>query len=228
MFAYAGNNPIKYTDPDGRETGKEPECYIGPSTRKMSPQWWMKVDDAVTRFAWRNYGGLFLLPQEPNTIIRTMDGRLITLTESGVAFSNKEKVADCMFFCITFFALAAKLATASNAISKTATSATSITRGTANLSDDAQSSLKYIKNGQPVPGAKGGSTWGNKGGLSRSGKPNQVLPKIDCNGNPITYREWDVRPHIKGVDRGAERIVTGSDGTIWYTKNHYETFIQVE
>ncbi len=119
MFAYAGNNPVKYTDPDGRETGKEPECYIGPSTRKMSPQWWMKVDDAVTRFAWRNYGGLFLLPQEPNTIIRTMDGRLITLTESGVAFSNKEKVADCMFFCITFFALAAKLANASNAVSKT-------------------------------------------------------------------------------------------------------------
>ena len=85
----------------------------------MSPQWWVKFDDYVTRFAWRNFGGFLLLPQEPNTIIRTMDGRLITLTESGVAFSNKEKVTDCMVFCVSFFTIATKLAAASNGLTKT-------------------------------------------------------------------------------------------------------------
>lgn len=43
----------------------------------------------------------------------------------------------------------------------------------------------------------------------------------------ITYREWDVNPKIKGVDRGEERLVTGSDGSAYYTADHYQTFIHI-
>jgi guanyl-specific ribonuclease Sa len=52
----------------------------------------------------------------------------------------------------------------------------------------------------------------------------QVLPQVDSAGNPITYREWDVNPNAPGVPRDAERIVTGSDGSMWYTDDHYSTF----
>lgn len=40
------------------------------------------------------------------------------------------------------------------------------------------------------------------------------------------YREYDVHPKIRGVNRGPERIIvdrTGGKG--WYTGDHYRTFI---
>jgi guanyl-specific ribonuclease Sa len=30
------------------------------------------------------------------------------------------------------------------------------------------------------------------------------------------------------VDRGAERLVTGDDGSAWFTANHYQTFFLIE
>jgi guanyl-specific ribonuclease Sa len=56
----------------------------------------------------------------------------------------------------------------------------------------------------------------------------QALPKTDANGNPITYQEWDVNPYQRAVSRGPERLVTGSDGSAWYTADHYKTFTQLE
>lgn len=41
----------------------------------------------------------------------------------------------------------------------------------------------------------------------------------------VTYREWDVNPYVKGVNRGPERIVTGSDGSAYWTGDHYDTFL---
>jgi guanyl-specific ribonuclease Sa len=52
------------------------------------------------------------------------------------------------------------------------------------------------------------------------------LPESGPNG-PITYREWDVNPNIKGVDRGKERLVTGSDGSAYSTRDHYDTFVRI-
>ncbi|WP_163275080.1 ribonuclease domain-containing protein [Cellulomonas iranensis] len=54
----------------------------------------------------------------------------------------------------------------------------------------------------------------------------QVLPRSTSGRNPITYREWDINPSIKGVGRGPERIVTGSDGSAYYTSDHYHSFTQ--
>jgi ribonuclease/Ricin-type beta-trefoil lectin domain len=41
----------------------------------------------------------------------------------------------------------------------------------------------------------------------------------------LTFKEYDVNPYISGVNRGAERIVVGSNGKAWYTPNHYNDFI---
>lgn len=69
-----------------------------------------------------------------------------------------------------------------------------------------------------APGTRGGDTFRNREGR---------LPKRSANGKPITYKEWDVNPKERGRGRDAERIVTGSDGSAWYTLDHYQTFTQI-
>jgi guanyl-specific ribonuclease Sa len=70
--------------------------------------------------------------------------------------------------------------------------------------------------GSLFPGYKGGRTFANDG---RAGS--QILPPE--NG---PFQEWDVNPYTKGVSRGGERIVTGQNGTAYYTNNHYQSFTQ--
>lgn len=75
--------------------------------------------------------------------------------------------------------------------------------------------------GQAPPNTEGGRTFLNDG---RGG--GEVLPNTDAGGSPISYREWDVNPSgPRGRD--AERVVTGSDGSAYYTDNHYQTFRKV-
>ncbi|WP_330252403.1 ribonuclease [Nocardia sp. NBC_00565] len=69
-----------------------------------------------------------------------------------------------------------------------------------------------------APGTKGGDTWMNRAG---------TLAAKDSAGKPITYQEWDVNPKQRNRSRDAERIVTGSDGSAWYTGDHYETFTRM-
>ncbi|WP_228788178.1 guanyl-specific ribonuclease [Nocardia farcinica] len=69
-----------------------------------------------------------------------------------------------------------------------------------------------------APGTKGGERWMNRDG---------DLPRADAAGRPITYQEWDVNPKQRNRTRDAERIVTGSDGSAWYTGDHYQTFTRM-
>ncbi len=55
----------------------------------------------------------------------------------------------------------------------------------------------------------------------------------DKKGNLLTERtpdgeseSYDVNPYVKGQNRGAERIVIGDDDSVWYTNDHYHTFIK--
>ncbi len=64
--------------------------------------------------------------------------------------------------------------------------------------------------GAPLPGYKGGSVFKNAQGKLPEG---------------VTYHEWDVNQHTKGVNREAERIVTGGDGSAYLTGDHYGTFL---
>ncbi len=88
----------------------------------------------------------------------------------------------------------------------------------------AQDTLDHVeKTGKPPSGQQGGRTFSNDG---RSNS--QLLPKTDANGKPINYKEYDVNGYTKGVDRGGERIVRGSDGSAYYTSNHYQNFIRIK
>lgn len=67
-------------------------------------------------------------------------------------------------------------------------------------------------------GTKGGDRWMNRAG---------TLPAKDSAGKAISYQEWDVNPKQPNRSRDAERIVTGSDGSAWYTGDHYDTFTRM-
>jgi len=80
--------------------------------------------------------------------------------------------------------------------------------------------LKYVKqNGTAPDGYVGGRKFGNY---------EKQLPQKDENGRRINYQEWDVNPKQQGRNRGAERLVTGSNDKAYYTKNHYKSFVNVE
>ena len=64
---------------------------------------------------------------------------------------------------------------------------------------------------------------GGRAYYNRSQGGGQVLPRIDGDGIAIRYQEWDVNPRIPGQNRGRERLVTGSDGSAYYTNDHYNS-----
>ncbi|CAM3878618.1 MULTISPECIES: ribonuclease domain-containing protein [Tsukamurella] len=75
-------------------------------------------------------------------------------------------------------------------------------------------------------------TWPPKDGSGTQGGRNfgnfeKRLPATGADGKKVRYTEWDV--NIKKPNRGrdAERIITGSDGSAWYTLDHYETFTRI-
>lgn len=43
-----------------------------------------------------------------------------------------------------------------------------------------------------------------------------------------TYQEWDITPCVLGQNRGAERIITSSDGKAYYTNDHYNNFTEFD
>jgi guanyl-specific ribonuclease Sa len=93
----------------------------------------------------------------------------------------------------------------------------------ARVPEKVQRVLRHIdKTGEAPEGYEGGRTFLN---LGRNGE--ESLPRRDGRGRSISYREWDVNPHIPGHNRGAERLVTGADGSAYYTADHYRTFTKI-
>ena len=79
--------------------------------------------------------------------------------------------------------------------------------------------LQHIDTNHKAPlGYEGGRSFHNE---------EKRLPQKDKEGNAISYQEWDVNPKVQGVNRGAERLVTGSDGSAYYTNDHYRTFTTI-
>ncbi|MBK6860512.1 MAG: ribonuclease [Saprospiraceae bacterium] len=79
--------------------------------------------------------------------------------------------------------------------------------------------LNYILKYDKAPkGYVGGRIYFNR---------NKVLPQKDASQRNIQYREWDVHPKQPGKNRGAERLVTGSDLSAYFTKDHYNNFIKI-
>jgi len=94
---------------------------------------------------------------------------------------------------------------------------------TPTVPQNALDTLDHVdRTGTAPQGYQGGAPFLNDG---RGG--GQVLPAADAQGNPITYQEWDVNPSVPGVNRAAQRLVTGNDGSAYYTDDHYKTFTRV-
>ena len=72
--------------------------------------------------------------------------------------------------------------------------------------------------GVQVSGYKGGGTYRNVPTVSGG----QQLP------TGVSYKEYDIHPYVQGQNRGAERLVMGSDNSVWYTSDHYTTFTQIK
>jgi ribonuclease T1 len=90
---------------------------------------------------------------------------------------------------------------------------------TGNVPEKALRVLKYVReNGEAMSGYVGGRRFGNFEGL---------LPKKDASGKRIEYQEWDVNPKVQGKNRGAERLITGSDGKRYFTGDHYVSFTEI-
>ncbi len=78
--------------------------------------------------------------------------------------------------------------------------------------------LTYVQKNHKAPeGFEGGRTFQNR---------ERRLPLMDNQGK-IKYQEWDVHPKINGQNRGAERLVTGNNQKAYYTKDHYQSFIEI-
>lgn len=80
--------------------------------------------------------------------------------------------------------------------------------------------LAYVReNGRAPEGYQGGRKFGNF---------EKLLPLKDDAGSIMNYQEWDVNPKKKGKNRGAERLITSENKRAWYTRDHYDSFIEIE
>ncbi|MER5711682.1 ribonuclease domain-containing protein [Streptomyces sp. NPDC042898] len=107
---------------------------------------------------------------------------------------------------------AAAPATSAPAADATGTSGLPTVRA-ADLPPEARRTLDLIARGGPYPYAKDGAVFSNF---------ERLLPR-EARGY---YREYTVKTPGER-DRGARRIVTGRDGEIYWTDDHYESFREV-
>ena len=68
-----------------------------------------------------------------------------------------------------------------------------------------------------------------KEGPSKAGREykniGESLPKYGADGKPIEYKEFDIN-NVK--PRDSKRFVSGSDGSVYYTDDHYMTFKRIK
>lgn len=62
-------------------------------------------------------------------------------------------------------------------------------------------------------------------------KKARILPTHDYAGNEIEYTKYKVRRRARVPNQmsaaGEERLIVGSDGSMYYTPDHYETFVRI-
>jgi len=81
------------------------------------------------------------------------------------------------------------------------------------LPDEARQAIALIRSNGPFPYQRDGAVFGNREGQ---------LPKRERG----YYREYTVRtPGAK--DRGARRIVAGKGGELYYSDDHYRSFMRI-
>jgi|GEM_PF-798202 len=81
--------------------------------------------------------------------------------------------------------------------------------------DAARQVFDYVtEHGRAPTGYVGGRLWQNR------------ERRLPMGGE---YREYDIHPKVRGVNRGAERIIIDrGTGKGWYTPDHYRSFIRID
>jgi ribonuclease T1 len=87
-------------------------------------------------------------------------------------------------------------------------------RALSELPAEAAGTWRLIEKGGPFPYREDGTVFGNRERLLPAEKPGY-------------YREYTVGTP-GSEDRGARRIVTGSEGELYYTEDHYSSFVVVD
>lgn len=82
------------------------------------------------------------------------------------------------------------------------------------LPEEAAETWRLIESGGPFPQRQDGTVFGNREGL---------LPEQDGG----YYHEYTV-PTPGSPDRGARRLVTGAADELYYTADHYASFVVVD
>ncbi|GAB3436141.1 guanyl-specific ribonuclease [Actinophytocola sediminis] len=87
-------------------------------------------------------------------------------------------------------------------------------RALSELPDEAGGTWRLIERGGPFPHEEDGTVFGNR---------ERLLPEAES----AYYREYTVDTPGQR-DRGARRLVTGGDGELYYTGDHYQSFVSVD
>lgn len=102
----------------------------------------------------------------------------------------------------------------SNATSiESAATGDDLARYQADEQSEIRATLRLIDSGGPFPYRQDGSEFSNR---------ERRLPQAGSG----YYREYTVETP-GSPDRGARRIVTGRDGEVYYTSDHYRTFVRL-
>jgi len=87
-------------------------------------------------------------------------------------------------------------------------------RALSDLPSEAEGTWLRIERGGPFPHDEDGTVFGNR---------ERLLPAQDAS----YYREYTVATPGSD-DRGARRLVTGQGGELYYTEDHYASFVVVD
>lgn len=230
-FAYSGGNPMLFSDPDGKKyrvcdpTGKI--CTTVSDDEFQSERKALKETGNVYTGSGNFYEYGEIKNANGEVVARYVQFSIDDLQHRQLA-AIAAAVDPIPMATLQFFGIAVIAGTTGGVgyylLGPTTTISILDTEAKTEIPSHAKQIWEYIKNnGTKPPGYKGGKPFLNDG---RGG--GQVLPRLDSKGSPVSYQEFDVNPFQQGVNRGAERIVKGSDGSAYFTSDHYKTFIKIE
>jgi RHS repeat-associated protein len=233
-YAYARSNPVLYTDPDGRDylvcNPDRTQCGLVSDDKFYKDR--SNLEGIGLNFTGsRDFFEHGQISDPDGNVLATYVQISIDDPFREFIYQMRIQTAPIPKAVTLFFGISAVTGATGGVVFYALSPATITTLGLSgappaadSIPDYARRVLNYIQssNGSPPQGYKGGQKFLNDG---RGG--GQVLPKVDGNGKAITYREYDVNTYQKGVNRGTERIVRGSDGSAYYTDTHYRKFTQI-